>query len=212
VYDEVLSFPGIVGLMIGTRPDCLSDEILTLIAGYAERIPELWIELGVQSMNDNSLDFLRRHHDSARSEAAIVAAQQAGIKTCVHMILGIPGEDWQAMMHSADAIARLHPEGIKLHHLHVIRNTALAALHEKNPLPLLSLPSYVSVATDFLERIPGSIMVHRLSGDCHENELLAPLWGQHKGTVIQNIEDEFRRRGTWQGFLKNGGAHKPNSV
>lgn len=205
LYDEAVSFPEIAGLMIGTRPDCISEDILKLIKKYSRENFELWIELGIQSMKNESLDFLKRGHSVEKSIESINLIADYKISVCVHVILGIPGETWNDMMETAVKISSLPVQGIKIHHLHIIKNTELEDIYNKEQFTLLSLKNYVSTLCDFIERLRPDITIHRLMGDRHEDSLLYPKWSTHKGTVLQAIEDEFKRRSTFQGFLYHGG-------
>ncbi len=201
LYDTALLDEDIVGLMIATRPDCVPDDVLDLIASYRKDNFELWLELGMQSMHDRSLAFMKRGHTHAQTRSAIVKAAERGIKVCAHLILGVPGETWEDMMRTADEVSALPVQGVKLHHLHVIKGTALESMYERGEIRLLSFREYVSTICDFIERLRPDIQIHRLSGDQNEEKLVAPAWGMHKGTVLKEIEDEFRKRGTYQGFL-----------
>ncbi len=203
LYDHAISKPDVIGLMIGTRPDCLPDEVLDLIASYKKENFELMLELGVQTVHDKSLEFLRRHHDYASSRDAIMRSADRGIPVCAHVILGIPGETWEDMMATSDSLAALPVAGVKIHHLHVIKDTPLESLYRDERINLLSLKEYTSTLCDFIERLRPDMIIHRLHGDREEKTLIAPAWGMHKGTVIKTIEDEFIRRGTRQGFLWN---------
>lgn len=204
LYDEAVNFPGITGLMIGTRPDCIDNSVLDLIQKYKKDRFELWIELGVQSMNNKSLNFLKRGHSAEKSIEAIELISGYDISICVHVILGIPGESWNDMMYTADKISSLPVNGIKLHHLHVIKDTELEKIYDTTGLKLMSMKEYASTLCDFIERLRPDITIHRLMGDREENSLIYPKWGLHKGTVINAIEDEFRKRCTYQGFLYQG--------
>jgi hypothetical protein len=126
-----------------------------------------------------------------------------GIPVCVHLILGIPGETWNDMMETAASLRALPVSGIKFHHLHVIRGTALEEWHRDGRMKSLTQKEYVSTLCDFIERVPSDVLMHRLMGDREETTLVAPAWGLLKGTVHKAIEDEFARRGTFQGFLVN---------
>lgn len=201
LYDSALSFEGIAGIMIGTRPDCLPDEVIDLIASYKRDDFELWLEIGMQTMHEKSLKFLNRHHSYEHTLDAVRRTSKRGIDICLHLILGVPGETWDDMMRTAEEVSMLPIAGVKLHHLHVIRNTPLARMHERKEIHLMSFQEYVSTTCDFIERLRGDILIHRLSGDRDRESLVAPAWGLHKGTVIKAIEDEFARRGTHQGFL-----------
>lgn len=201
LYDTAISREGLVGLMIGTRPDCLGDEVLDLIQGYHREGFELWIEIGMQTMHDASLLFLNRHHTHHDTRDAVLRAARRGIDICLHIILGIPGESWDDMMATAGEISSLPVRGVKLHHLHVIRDTKLEEIYREGRMRVMEFEDYVSTVCDFLERLRPDILIHRLHGDREESTLVAPLWGLHKGTVQKAIEDEFRRRGSFQGFL-----------
>jgi radical SAM protein (TIGR01212 family) len=201
LYDQAIAFPGIMGLMIGTRPDCLSDAVLDLIASYRRDGFELWLEIGMQSSHDRSLNFLNRRHSHDDTLRAVERAARRGIPLCAHLILGIPGESWKDMMATAHAVSSIALNGVKIHHLHVIRGTRLEELYSQGNLRLMELREYVSTACDFLERLRDDIIIHRLMGDRQEDSLVAPRWGLHKGTVLKAIEDEFARRGTCQSFL-----------
>jgi len=201
IYDQCTSFPGITGLMIGTRPDCINENILQLIKSYDRPGFELWLELGLQSVHDKSLTFLERGHTWEQTMSAIRLVSKFDINLCTHVILGIPGESWFEMMHTAEVISALDVNGVKIHHLHVIKGTPLELIYRKNNIKLLSLREYISILCDFIERLRPDITIHRLAGDSPEDKLLAPAWGLHKGTVLQAVTDEFNRRSTYQGFL-----------
>lgn len=204
LYDEAVSFSEITGLMIGTRPDCISRDILKLIKTYSKKNFELWIELGIQSMKNSSLDFLKRGHTAEKSIESINLISDYDISVCVHVILGIPGETWEDMMNTAVQISNLPVHGIKIHHMHIIEGTELERIYNQTRFNLISLKEYVSIICDFIERLRPDITIHRLLGDRNEDSLLYPKWGLHKGTVIQAIENEFRTRETFQGFLYKG--------
>ncbi|OHD64826.1 MAG: TIGR01212 family radical SAM protein [Spirochaetes bacterium RBG_13_51_14] len=201
LYDLAVAQDGVIGLMVGTRPDCLPDETLDLLASYRRPGFELWLEIGMQTSHDKSLEFLRRGHANGATVDAINRVAPRGIPVCVHLILGIPGESWDDMMATARSLVDLPVRGIKFHHLHVIRGTALEEQYRTGLMRPLSQKEYVSVLCDFIERVSPDILIHRLMGDREEHTLVAPLWSLHKGTVLRSIEDEFRKRGTCQGFL-----------
>ncbi|OHD70131.1 MAG: TIGR01212 family radical SAM protein [Spirochaetes bacterium RBG_16_49_21] len=205
LYDQAVRQRDVIGLMIGTRPDCLPDQTLDLIASYQKDGFELWLEIGMQTIHDKSLEFLRRGHSSSATMNAVERAVRKNIPVCVHLILGITGEDWKEMMDTADALSQMPVRGVKFHHLHVIQGTQLEKLFRAGEVKPLSQREYVSILCDFIERLPSSILIHRLMGDREESTLVAPRWSLNKGTVIKAIEDEFARRGTFQGFLYNEG-------
>lgn len=198
LYDEALAVPDVVGLAVGTRPDCLPAEVLDLLAGYHRRT-YFWLELGVQSVHDATLDFLRRGHDYATFLAAFAAATARGLRVCVHVILGLPGESREAMLATADEMARLRVDGIKIHLLHVLKGTPLGDLYERGEIPVLEQAEYVTLAADFLARLHPDTLVHRLTGDGPRELLLAPLWSLNKWEVLNAIDEELRRRDLRQG-------------
>ena len=201
MYDSSLSFPDVTGLMIATRPDCLPDDVLDLISTYNKSGFELWLEIGMQSCHNKSLEFLCRHHTNEKTIDAVMHASQLKIPVCVHVILGIPGETWADMMETAVLLSQMPVQGVKIHHLHVISGTRLANIYCDGMIKILSLKEYVSCLCDFLERLRPDIVIHRIVGDREEDSLIAPRWSIHKGTVQTAVDEEFKRRGTWQGFL-----------
>ena len=201
LYDLAVTQEDIIGLMIATRPDCLQDDVIDLIAEYAKDNFELWVELGMQSSHNKSLDYLNRGHNFDCTKDAIIRLADKNIPVCTHIILGIPQETWDDMMYTANVLAELPIAGIKFHQMHIIKNTRLAQIHNDNPIPQISMKEYVSYICDFLERTRKNILIHRLTGDRDAGTLIAPLWGLHKGSIQKAISDEFEKRGTHQGFL-----------
>jgi radical SAM protein (TIGR01212 family) len=206
LYDEAIDFPEVVGLSIGTRPDCVPEETLELVQGYSERV-EVWIEYGIQSIHDRTLRRINRGHDVAAFRDAVSRTRARGIRVCAHVILGLPGETHEEMMRTAESLQGLDIGGIKLHHLYVARNTALEREHAEGLVPLFTAEEYVRTACDFLERIPAGVAVQRLVGDTTSSDvLIAPQWPQSKTQVLQMITNEFRRRGTTQGERAAAGS------
>lgn len=197
-YDEALGVDGVVGLAVGTRPDCLEGEMLDLLADYSRRT-DFWLEIGLQSVHDTTLDFLRRGHDYATFLKVYEGAMQRGIRVCVHIILGLPGEDREAMLAIADEMARLKVDGIKIHLLHVLRGTELGERYEREEIDVLDQDEYVALVADFIERLHPQTLIHRLTGDGPRNILLAPLWSLNKWEVLNAIDAELERRETTQG-------------
>jgi len=199
-YDEALEFEDVVGLSIGTRPDCVPDRVLDLIEDYA-RHKEVWLEYGLQSAKDTTLALVNRGHDYAAFEDAIHRTRGRGIKICVHVILGLPGESREDMMDTAQACARLHLDGVKLHHLYVARGAAMEQMYARGDVRTLQPEEYVSLCADFLERTPEHVAVQRLVGDTRGALLIAPIWDVSKSRVLRMLTEEFERRGTHQGSL-----------
>lgn len=198
LYDEALGVPDVVGLIVGTRPDCLPPETLDLLAEYARRC-YFWLELGLQSPLDRTLSAIGRGHDVAAFTAAVKECQKRGIRVCAHMILGLPGESREEMLSGADLLNGCGVDGVKIHLLHVMRGTRLAELYQAGQVPLLDRDSYVGLVCDFLERLDPRIVVQRLTGDGNRKDLIAPLWSLAKFEVLNCIEHELERRKTRQG-------------
>lgn len=197
-YDQALVVEDVVGLAVGTRPDCLPDPVLDLLADY-DRQTYFWLELGLQSSHDKSLDFINRGHDYACFLDAYQRAKQRGLKICVHVILGLPGETRDDILATADEMARLQVDGIKLHLLHILEGTKLGELFKTGQISMLGMDEYVEMVVDFIERLPPQTLIQRLTGDGPRDILLAPAWSLNKWEVLNAIDAELERRGTGQG-------------
>jgi hypothetical protein len=196
-YEAIRDFPEVKALAIGTRPDCMDEERVSLIAGYA-RDYEVWLEYGLQSIHDATLQRLNRGHDAAAFFRAVSLTRQfPEIRICVHVILGLPGEDPRHELETAGALARCRVEGVKLHPLHIVAGTALASSPE--PTPLLSRAEYIERAGRFLEQLWPETLVQRLTADCRPDLLVAPAWLAEKTMVLQGIQAWLEQADTWQG-------------
>jgi radical SAM protein (TIGR01212 family) len=198
LYDEAMAFPDVVGLSIGTRPDCVPEPVLDLLSDYHART-HLWIEYGLQSIHDRTMAELNRAHTYEQFLDAVARTRRRGLRICAHVILGLPGETPAMMMQTADEVARLNLDGIKIHHFYIAKNTALARRHQQQPIKTLRLEEYISLACDFLERMPAARVVQRLMGELNEDYIVAPLWGKTKSEILRRIDQEFERRGSRQG-------------
>jgi len=196
-YEEALSYPGVIGLAIATRPDCLSVEVLELLSEL-NRSTFLWVELGLQTIRDDTGDLINRCYPTSVFDQAILDLSDRGIRTVVHLIFGLPGETRDDMMASVDHVAACSPFGIKFHQLYVMKGTEIASWPEQK-IQMLEKDQYISLIVDALERLPQGITVHRLTGDAPEDSLIAPLWCLDKRSVLNGIQQEFKRRGTFQG-------------
>jgi len=198
LYQEALAFPEVVGLSIGTRPDCLSPEIMDLLAALArERL--LWLELGLQSAHDDTLKRINRGHDAACFAQAVEAAAARGLEVVAHVILGLPGEGPAEMAATARYLAGLPLQGVKIHLLYVVRGSGLEGLYRAGNYRPLEEEEYVNLVADFLELLPRHLIIHRLTGDPHREELVAPAWSLDKSRVLTSIREELARRGSRQG-------------
>jgi radical SAM protein (TIGR01212 family) len=202
LYDEALAVPDVVGLIVGTRPDCLPPAVVELLAGFAERT-YLWLELGLQSSVDRVLEGINRGHDVAAFVDAVRRCTARGIRVCAHLIFGLPGETREEMLATAELLNGLGVAGVKLHQLHVMKGTRLEEMYRNGEVQLLELAEYASLVCDFLERLAPQVLVHRLVGDGGLN-LVAPEWGASKFVCLNAITAELERRGTRQGSLCTG--------
>ncbi len=198
LYDEALAVEDVVGLSIGTRPDCIDPEILNLLQEYA-RHHLVWMEYGLQSANDATLSLINRGHDGNCFGDAVAATRGRGIKICAHVILGLPGENRADMMHTAKTLADLGIDGVKLHLLYVIRGTELEARFQQGAYRCLRQQEYIDLVCDFIERIPVDMIIQRLTGDPHPEELVAPRWALKKSENLARIKQTLEERDSWQG-------------
>jgi hypothetical protein len=198
LYDEALEHPQMVGLAIGTRPDYVPEPVLDLVQAYA-RTRYVCLELGLQSIHDRSLDWMNRGHHFAAFVDAVKRCQGRGLDLCAHVILGIPGESRQDMLATAEALAALPINAVKIHNLHVVRDTPLARWYAAGEVRMLERDEYVSLVCDFLERLPPHLVIHRLNGDAPPDYLVAPLWCLDKPALLRAIHEELERRDSWQG-------------
>lgn len=201
-YEEALRDKDVVGISIGTRPDCITDDILSLINSYTKKY-HVWIEYGLQSIHNKTLERINRGHDYQAFLDAINRTKKTCINICVHVILGLSGETEADMMETARAIGALGIQGIKLHHLYVAKNTVLAEEYFQGKVQTLDMNAYIQLAADFLERIPSDVTVQRLVGDTHGNFLISPVWKASKAEITSRITQELERRGTYQGSRCN---------
>lgn len=204
-YDQALAVNNVVGLAVGTRPDCVDDAVLDLLAEYHRRT-YFWLEIGLQSCHDRTLNYLRRGHDYACFLDAYQRAKERGLRVCVHLIIGLPGESRDDILHTAREMARLGVDGIKLHLLHVLQGTPLGDSFLAGEVKTLGMDDYVQLVVDVLECLPPHTLIQRLTGDGPRELLLAPLWSLNKWEVLNAIGAELERRRTRQG------SHYPGTI
>lgn len=198
LYEEALSVPDVVGLIVGTRPDCLGGPVLDLLE-ECHRRSYFWLELGLQSPLDRSLSWMNRGHSYADFVDAVARAKERGLRVCAHVILFVPGETREEMLETALLLNRFGIDGVKIHLLHVMKGTKLEELYRAGRVPLPDRDEYVGVVCDFLERLDERIIVQRLTGDGGK-DLVAPQWSLAKFEVLNAIDGEMARRGTTQGW------------
>ena len=199
LFDEALAWPGVVGLAVATRPDCLPPEILDLLDEYNKKT-FLWVELGLQTKHDHIAEKMNRCYPTAQFDQAMADLKARNILTVVHLILGLPEETKEMMMESVQHVANLHPFGVKLHLLHVLKNTGLAELYPDG-IHTFTQQEYIEFIVDILERMPQDITIHRITGDGPAEDLISPLWSVKKRDILNGVQKEFKRRDSWQGKL-----------
>ncbi len=201
IYDIALEIENVVGINIGTRPDCAPEEVLDLLEEYAEKGLEVWVEYGLQSANFETLKFINRAHGVSDFVDAVLRTAKRKLKICAHIIIGLPGEDEEDIIETAKLLSALPINGVKIHPLHVIRGTRLAKLYEEDKFTPLELDEYVKFAVDVIEILRPDIVIHRVTGEVSEDKLIAPWYctHRHKNKVLDRIKEEFLKRGTKQG-------------
>lgn len=203
LYDQVVDLPGVVGLSVATRPDCLSPEVLELLAGYTDRLT-VWLELGLQSSHDQTLARINRGHTYKEFLDGYSLARKYPVNICLHMIIGLPGEGRAEVLATAREVARLKPEGLKIHSLFIIKGTALETLYRDGGFEPIGQQDFVQQACDVLELLPPETVIQRLTGDPDPRELVAPEWARHKNKTLHMIEAELTARGSRQGSCRLG--------
>lgn len=200
-FEAALSQPGVVGLNIATRADCLQDDVVEYLSELSERT-ELTVELGLQTTNDETAEFINRGHTFAQfCQGYEKLRNKTKAKICVHLIFGLPGESHEIMIESVKRVAALLPDQVKLHLLYVIKGTRLAELYESGQYVPMEREEYIRTVCDALELLPPETVIGRLTGDGAAETLLAPMWSRKKTTVVNDIDKELYRRGSWQGKL-----------
>ncbi len=206
-YQQALSHPDVVGLAVGTRPDCVGKEALDLLAEFAART---WVvvEYGLQTIHDRTLDLLNRGHHYDAFLDAYRRTRRRNLDMGIHIILGLPDESRDDMLATARELARLEIHSVKLHNLYAVRNTALADQVAAGRIRLPDFAEYVGYVVDFLEELPGDLVIERLCGDAPPEYLVGSQWCLDKAAVRSAVEAEFRRRGTHQGCKTEGGKRQ----
>ncbi|HEY2933971.1 MAG TPA: TIGR01212 family radical SAM protein [Acidobacteriota bacterium] len=198
LYTEALEHPDVIGLSIGTRPDCLEDEKLELIEKLT-RDRYITLELGLESVHDSTLEAINRGHDFSAWVDAVRRAAGRGFHLATHVILGLPGETREEMLQSADAVSSFPIDFIKIHHLHVVKRTPMAAEYARQPFATLSFGEYAELLCDYLERLSPRVCVQRIFGLAPEEMIIAPRWNLSKDEVLRKLRQHMETRDTWQG-------------
>lgn len=200
IYKSALKHPDIVGISIGTRPDCVDKDKLKLISEFKDDY-YTWIEYGLQSIHDRTLKAINRGHDFDCFLKAYDLAKSEGINICAHVILGLPGETKENMLQTAQKLAELKVDGVKIHMLCALEGTKLSQMYEQGKISFMSEDEYINLCCDFLEILPAETTIHRLAGNGLKKNLIAPRWLGKKLDALNKIDREFERRNSWQGCL-----------
>ena len=198
IFTEAIQNPNIRILSIATRPDCLSPDVISLLKELAA-IKPIWVELGLQTIHEDTARFIRRGYDLPVFERAIHDLRNAGITVIVHTILGLPGESRKQMLQTVNYLNTQDIQGIKFQLLHILKDTDLADYYERHPFPLPDMEAYFSILAEQLTHLRPDIVVHRLTGDGPKQLLIAPLWTGNKRQVLNQMQAYFKRHDIWQG-------------
>lgn len=203
VWNEALSHPSVIGLVIGTRPDCVDNQILDYLAKLSQKY-YIVLEFGIESTIDRTLNLINRCHTYADSVDAITQSANRGIETSAHLILGLPGESRDELLQHAHRISELPLSTIKLHHLQIIKHTAMNKHYAKHPeqYELFTADSYIEFIVEFIQQLKPSIIIERFISESPSNLLIAPKWGGLKNfEIVHKIEKRLKETNSWQGKL-----------
>ncbi len=198
LYDEALAQEDIIGMSVGTRPDCVPDEVLDLFEKYAQS-HHIWLEYGLQSIHDKTLKIINRGHDAETYVDAIQRTTGRNINICTHIIIGLPGETYEDIMQTAATVASLPVKGIKIHLLLALKGTRLGEMYEAGKITMPTKEEYISTVCDIIEILPPDMVIQRLTADGYRDIYLAPDWGRNKLDVLNSIDRELKTRDSWQG-------------
>ena len=200
LYREALDEPAVVGISIGTRPDCLGGDVFELLDQLNKeyRDKQIWIELGLQTIHEDTAALIRRGYPLTVFEQAVTRLKEISLPIIAHVIIGLPGEDRAMMFETCRYLSERGISGIKLQLLHILKNTDLVELYRKKTFDIPDMMEYIDIIISCLEILPPGMVIHRVTGDGPKNMLLAPLWSLDKRRVLNTLHQEMRRRGTWQ--------------
>ncbi|WP_062267376.1 TIGR01212 family radical SAM protein [Endozoicomonas arenosclerae] len=193
-YDEALCDPDVIGLAVGTRPDCVPDPVLELLSSYQSKGYEVWLELGLQSSFDDSLIAINRGHGFTEYKDAVERARTFGLKLCTHLIMGLPGEKPSDTLTTFNRVIELGIDAIKIHPLHFVKGTQLARQWKRGEVPELTLEQYTDVLSEILVRAPEDLLFHRLTGPGDHQYLMGPEWVKHKWDVLGDLYNKLEAR------------------
>ena len=201
-YEEALGYPGVVGLAIATRPDCLTDEIITYLSELSKRT-HLWVELGLQTCHESTAKIINRGYSLEQFDQSVQKLAEHGIEIVVHLILGLPHETKEDMLASVNYVSQLPLQGIKLHMLHILDNSPLGQYYKLHPFPIMSEEEYISLLGEIIALLPPEMVIHRLTGDGPKEHLIAPTWTKNKRHVLNGITKYLNAHDIYQGKSLN---------
>ncbi len=210
LFEEAASHPQVVAMAIGTRADCVPDEVLDLLQELAERLP-LNVEFGMQTMHDRSLEWMNRGEDHGSMIDAMQRSRGRGFEICAHVMLGLPGETRADMLATADEVVRLGLDAVKIHNLYAVSDTPLADQVRRGEVQLMPRDEYIDTLVDFLERLPARMVIERVSGEAPASYLVGPSWAQDKPGILRALQAELERRDSWQGKRVDSSGSSPDS-
>lgn len=193
LYNEIIKNEEIIGLSIATRADCLDDEVMKMLVELNKKT-FLWVELGMQSINEKSIDFINRGYSHEVFNENIKKLKNNNIRFLTHIIFGLPDENYEDMIKTVNYVRDIHPFGVKFHSLYIQNDSPLAKYYLENPFNLISKEDYINIVCDAIEILPKDIVIHRLTGDPDREKLIAPLWTKDKLSVISSIDKELKKR------------------
>ena len=196
LYTKALKLPGVVGMSIGTRTDSVDLKLLDFLGDLAQETKqEIWVEYGIQSVYDDTLKFINRGHGTENMEYFIKATKERGLKTCSHIIYGLPKETKEMMLHSLQTVLDWGSDGIKVHPLYIIEDTVLAQMYKNGRYKPVTLGEYIDLIVETLQRIPQNVVIHRVSAGVRNDTLLAPKWCFDKNIQMRAIRDALKEAG-----------------
>jgi radical SAM protein (TIGR01212 family) len=198
LFTDVLKIKNVVGIAIGTRPDCIDEDILRVIEKL-NRMTYLWVELGLQSASDRTLELINRKHSVKDFIECVERLKKIEVKTCAHIIIGLPGENREDFLRTGALLSELRVEGVKFHNIQVLKDTKLEEIYKKGDFKPIEMEEYVNSVVDILEILPETTVIHRLAGEADPKWLIAPEWAFSKWKILSEIKKELERRDTWQG-------------
>lgn len=200
MLNEAVSTGLLNAISVATRPDCIDESKVKIIEKYNEQIP-VFVELGLQTVHDETAKLINRCYSFDTFRHSFEMLKNSGIRTCVHIINGLPGENKEMMLETAEKLGSMMPNGIKIHLLHVIKGTVLASMYNSGKYIPMTFDEYIDTVVSQLELIPAEVVIERITGDADKTKLLAPMWSKDKIKVLGTIDKTMAARNTWQGRL-----------